>query len=100
MSVLIKGFKIPENCIKCPMQFGGFCYVAPPEIDERVAPTVDEAWEQGKPEWCPLVEVVTPHDDLIERPSEFLIKKCSKQLLLEYFKKIPAWVEKEGDTDA
>lgn len=39
------------------MQFGGWCYVSPPEIDERVAPTVDEAVEQGKPEWCPLADL-------------------------------------------
>lgn len=66
MSVLIKGMKIPENCIKCPMQFGGWCYAAPPEIDERVAPTVDEAVEKGKPEWCPLVDL-GKHGDLIDR---------------------------------
>ena len=34
MGVLIKDYEMPENCIECPMQF-----------------------EQGKPEWCPLVEV-------------------------------------------
>jgi len=66
MSVLIKGMKMPENCIKCPMQFGGWCYVSPPEIDERVAPTVDKAVEQGKPEWCPLVDL-GKHGDLIDR---------------------------------
>ena len=66
MSVLIKGMKMPENCIACPMQFGGWCYVSPPEIDERVAPTVDEAAEQGKPEWCPLVDL-GKHGDLIDR---------------------------------
>ena len=67
MSVLIKGFKMPETCIECPMQFGGFCYVQPPEIDEaRVAPTVDEAWEQGKPEWCPLCELPKNHGRLID----------------------------------
>jgi hypothetical protein len=57
MGVYIKGMRMPENCIKCPLQFGGWCYVSPPEIDERVAPTVDEAVEQGKPEWCPLVDL-------------------------------------------
>jgi hypothetical protein len=57
---------MPENCIKCPLQFGGWCYAAPPEIDERVAPTVDEAVEQGKPEWCPLVDL-GKHGDLIDR---------------------------------
>ena len=66
MSVLIKDMNMPENCIECPMQYGGWCYVAPEEIDERVAPTVAEAWEQGKPDWCPLVEVPTPHGDLID----------------------------------
>lgn len=47
MGVIVKDMEKPENCLKCPMQFGGWCYVAPPEIDERVTPTVDEAWEQG-----------------------------------------------------
>lgn len=40
------------------MQFGGWCYVCPPDIDERVAETVEEAVKQGKPDWCPLVEIV------------------------------------------
>lgn len=67
MSVVVKGMRMPENCIKCPLQFGGWCYAAPPEIDERVAPTVDEAVEQGKPKWCPLVELPEKHGDLIDR---------------------------------
>jgi hypothetical protein len=58
---------MPENCIKCPLQFGGWCYAAPPEIDERVAPTINEAVEQGKPEWCPLVALPEKHRDLIDR---------------------------------
>ena len=49
---------MPDNCLKCPMQFGGMCYIQPAWVDEaRVAPTVEEAWEQGKPKWCPLFEV-------------------------------------------
>jgi hypothetical protein len=56
MSIVVKGMKMPENCIKCPMQFGGWCYVAPSEIDERVAPTPGEAVIQGRPKWCPLFE--------------------------------------------
>lgn len=67
MGVYVRYMKMPESCLKCPMQFGGWCYVSPQEIDERVAPTVDEAAEQGKPEWCPLVEVPEPHGDLIDR---------------------------------
>lgn len=66
MSVVVRGMEMPENCLKCPMQFGGWCYVSPPEIDERVAPTVDEAVEKGKPDWCPLVEVPEKHGRLID----------------------------------
>lgn len=66
MSVIVKGMKMPENCIKCPLQFGGWCYASPPEIDERVAPTVDEAWEQGKPDWCPLVALPDHHGRLVD----------------------------------
>ena len=66
MSVLIKGMRMPKNCIKCPMQFGGMCYVMPADVDEsRVAPTVEEAWKQGKPDWCPLVEI-PEHGRLID----------------------------------
>lgn len=58
MSVLVKGMKMPETCIECPMQFGGFCGVTPADVDEdRVFPTVDECWEKKKPIWCPLEEV-------------------------------------------
>lgn len=69
MSVVVRGMEMPENCIACPMQFGGWCYVAPPDIDERVAPTVDEAAEQGKPKWCPLVEV--PESKIAEQEELF-----------------------------
>ena len=55
--IAIKGFEMPRDCVNCVMQFGGWCMVSPPEVDERVAETVLEAIEQGKPEWCPLVEV-------------------------------------------
>ena len=68
MSILIKGMRMPKNCIKCPMQFGGMCYVMPAEVDEsRVAPTVEEALKQGKPDWCPLIEIPESHGDLIDR---------------------------------
>lgn len=66
MSIVIKGTKMYKNCIECPMQFGGFCYVTPPEIDAKVAPTVDEAVKQGKPDWCPMSEVKTPHGRLVD----------------------------------
>lgn len=59
--IAIKGFKMPETCFSCPMLVGGWCGVSPAEVDERVAETVEEAWIQKKPEWCPLVEVEEKH---------------------------------------
>lgn len=71
MSVLIKGMEMPKTCIECPMQFGGMCYVQPPEIDEpRVAPTVDQC--VSRTSWCPLVEV-PPHGRLID--ADIMIKR-------------------------
>lgn len=64
--VLIKDFKMPETCLDCPMQFGGMCYVQPADVDDtRVAPTVDEAWEQKKPKWCPLVDYECPETKIV-----------------------------------
>lgn len=61
--IAIKGFQMPKDCINCVMQYGGWCGVAPPEVDERVAETVDEAWQQKRPQWCPLIEVETTEMD-------------------------------------
>lgn len=61
MLVANKGFKMPETCFSCPMQFGGWCGVSPAEVDERVAETVEEAWIQKKPKWCPLVDADQKH---------------------------------------
>lgn len=67
-SVLVRGMKMPETCIECPLQYGGWCYVAPADLDDtRVAPAVDKAYEQGKPKWCPLIEIPTPHGPLIDQ---------------------------------
>lgn len=111
MSVVVKGMKMPENCIACPMQFGGWCYAALPEIDERVAPTVDEAVEQGKPDWCPLVDL-GKHGDLIDadyfkehlitcaengRPLHRMYTELSE--LIEAIDNVPTIVEAEDEHD-
>ena len=95
MGVLIKNMRMPSCCRNCYFERFGNCDLtddkAAMEYEAKIIPDLSE-----RPEWCPIVEVVTPHEDLIERPSEFLIKKVDKCLLIEYFKKIPAWVEAES----
>ena len=64
--ILVKDMRMPETCLECPMQFGGMCYVQPADVDDAmVAPTVDEAWEQKKPKWCPLVEYDRPETEWV-----------------------------------
>lgn len=86
--IAIKDFKMPENCLKCPMQFGGWCYVSPSDVDERVAPTVDEAWEQGKPDWCPLVDVPDEAGNCSEFPnsSDCVSRQAAIEIVNRYDK--------------
>lgn len=82
MSILIKGMEMPMNCIVCPMQFGGMCYVQPPEIDEpRVAPTVDQCVSRAS--WCPLIEIPDGHGRLIDADA---LKKDLERQCKEVFK--------------
>jgi len=99
VGVYIKGMKIPENCIACPMQFGGWCYVSPPEIDERVAPTVDEAAEQGKPEWCPLVDL-GKHGRLIDADAlDYRLGASDRDIYVKYtVEEEPTVIEAEDGT--
>ena len=115
MSILIKGMRMPKNCIKCPMQFGGMCYVMPADVDEsRVAPTVEEAWKQGKPDWCPLVEI-PEHGRLVDadKMNDILLKekervKGSENILgafavgfaIGFIHKVPTVIEAERSDDA
>lgn len=63
MSVLIKGMKMPESCLRCPIQRSG-C----PAILKRVQNVAVETWVPSnyRHDDCPLVEVKTPHGKLID----------------------------------
>ena len=108
MSILIKGMRMPKNCIKCPMQFGGMCYVMPADVDEsRVAPTVEEAWKQGKPDWCPLIEIPESHGDLIDRDALLdMVRDVNTDyycevlgVTVEDIDSVPTVIEAEGSED-
>ena len=55
MSILIKGMDMPTSCADCPIW--SRCY-------ELFA--AQERFIKERPEWCPLVEVPTPHGWLID----------------------------------
>ena len=68
MSVLIKGMDVPNVCGQCKIakaiQCNGWKYIRSIQLDR---------WK-----YCPLVEVPTPHGDLIDR--EELFRLAAKRL--------------------
>ena len=63
MSVLIKGMKMPKSCSCCDLRYIaiGYDYQCP-----KTGETVD-GYDDNRHHSCPLVEVPTPHRDLVDR---------------------------------
>lgn len=60
MSILIKGMKMPENCGECIWIQRGY----PDWCDLPMGKDLYN--DKKRPDWCPLVEVPTPHGRLID----------------------------------
>lgn len=76
MSVLIK-MEMPKSCAECRFCVNGFTDNAPMyecacQSYDNVSVLVDKDGQpfDFKPEWCPLVEVPTPHGRLIDASFE------------------------------
>lgn len=116
MSVLIKGFKIPEDCRNCPLEM---YYINSGETrcrlgDKILAKNFKTIPFDGRPDWCPIVEVPVPHSRLIgendvidaihdrlhelQTHKEFKKKHGDIDLLgvMPYIAKIPTVIEAEG----
>ena len=59
MSILIKDMEIPESCYRCPMANDDFYLCGATEK------YLENDSEERRPDWCPLVEIPTPHGRLI-----------------------------------
>lgn len=68
MSILVKGMEMPNKCEECPLFDGklGGCGVTNYFILRK--------WGKGKPDWCPLVEVVMPN--IIHWLNDIEIVRC------------------------
>lgn len=66
MSFFIKGMEIPKRCGLCPCfhaEHPMYCQAVKADKEKRiVAP-----YGLPIPDWCPLVEIPTPHGDLVDR---------------------------------
>jgi hypothetical protein len=93
MSVIVKGMKMPSNCAHC------ICA----SEDSRYCAAANEYIPMlGKPKWCPLVEVPTPHGRLVD--ADVLIEDIRKNsasyfaddFAHEWVDRQPTIVEKES----
>ena len=69
MSVLVKGMKMPKDCPMCPCaHWNKIDKLTGCELVWRYVPDSEkDYWQSDKrPDWCPLVEVPTPHGRLID----------------------------------
>jgi len=105
MSILIKGMKMPGGCIKCPflrwvdydcmaateLKENGFCNVRSKLNIKRTLDYIDTRHPK-----CPLVEVPTPHGQLIDAddvksrmiPLDFSVQKCISEVEVSNCKSI------------
>jgi len=61
-SVLIRGMEMPENCDKCRFQSALRLY-----CDAMPYNFCGNTDDIERPDWCPLVEIPTPHGDLTDK---------------------------------
>ena len=68
MSVLIKGFKMPEDCRDCPLEMYYMnCGETRCRAENKIlAENFKTIPFDGRPDWCPLIEVPAPHGRLID----------------------------------
>ena len=60
MSILIRGMTMPDSCAECNFESSrGYCRAKPIEFCGHTK-------DDGRPEWCPLVELPEKHGRLID----------------------------------
>lgn len=67
MSVLIKGMEMPDKCGCCKLFHAEYPMHCTAIKEYR---TASAPYGMSRPDWCPLVEIKTPHGRLIEEPKK------------------------------
>lgn len=62
MSVIVRGMEMPESCYYCGLTDTSFinCQAFSP------CRLLEDACEEGRPEWCPLIEIPDKHGRIID----------------------------------
>lgn len=108
MSILIKGMEMPKNCYGCPLSeqreetdMGArFTYM----VDCKKNSFDDGTFEgrrKTRPDWCPLIEVPTPHGRLIDADAIPFVQSedgCADDYAFRYdINELPTVIEAEED---
>lgn len=59
MSVIVKGMEMPKCCAYCEIQYDGVC-------EMNTVESIDDIAYDGRPDWCPLVELPEKHGRLVD----------------------------------
>ena len=68
MSVIVKNMKMPKTCNDCGLRDSFDCWITDSYIEARFSKRNDD---------CPLVEIPTPHGDLVDRNK--LLRKAKRE---------------------
>jgi hypothetical protein len=67
MGVYVRGMVMPETCACCDFLSGESIPYGDYVCECKEMSVDNEIVMEGIPDWCPLVEVPTPHGDLVDR---------------------------------
>ena len=103
MSVIVKNMEMPKNCRTCPMLFDGHSYRWCNITGESLG--IEET-DNGRNEYCPLVQIPTPHGRLgdLDKLNIHDISPvdgfCVMGVTEEDIELADTVIEAEGETDA
>lgn len=78
MSVLVKGMEMPEKCVACDFYYVDFSDGETSCLATGCGVSINDRRDNS----CPLVEIPTPHSDLID--SEDLIFEINHHIYTDY----------------
>ena len=93
MSVIVKGMEIPQKCGQCKLYHAEHPMHCMAVEEHR---TVGAPYGMSRPNWCPLVEIPTPHGRLIDADAiqDYNVETFGQRLLI--IDTAPTVIEAEG----
>ena len=98
MSILIRGMEMPKKCGQCKLFHAEHPMYCTADESHR---TVGAPYGMPRPDWCPLIDIPTPHGRLID--ADELVRIWTGAKFYGNIKPIvdarPTVIEAEGETE-